>query len=141
MPLAGPGELDPQSTIRVTVALKPHSQPVDSDNHIGITDGTNSNLFFIVDSLNYPEYRACFHINGSFENDLVPSGTPQASQYVLLFEPFHRYGACSSAQLGGYVNPGRFNSQVDVSKGLSLFVKRNHAPETYNYYYFMVEII
>ena len=141
MPLAGPGELDPQSTIRVTVGLKPHSQPVDSDNYIAITDGTNSNYFIIVDSLNYPNFRACFHIDGSYENDIVPSGTRQASQYVLLFEPFHRYGACSSAQLGGYVNPGHFNSQLDVSKGISLVVKRDAAAETYNYYYFMVEII
>ena len=141
MPLAGPGELDPQSTIRVTVGLKPHSPPIDSDNIIGITDGTNSNSFYIVDPTNYPDYQTCYHINGSYENVLLPSGTPQASQYVFLFEPFHRYGACSSAQLGGYVNPGHFNSQVDVSKGISLVVKRDHAAETYNYYYFMVEII
>ena len=140
MPLAGPGELDPQSTIRVTVGFKPHGPSVDSENNIGITDGTNSNRFLIHDKLNY-RHTACYHIDGSHENVPVPSGTPQASQYVLLFEPFHRYGACSSAQLGGYANPGRFNSQVDVSKGISLVIKRIQAAETSNYYYFIVEII
>ena len=140
MPLAGSGELDPQSTIRVTVSLKPHSPPVDSDNDIGITDGTNSNRFFIHDIHNYP-HTACYLFEGTHENVQIPVGPPQASQYVFLFEPFHRYGACSSAQLGGYVNPGHFNSQVDVSKGISLVIKRDEAAETYNYYYFMVEII
>lgn len=140
VPLAGQGELDPHSTIRVTVGLKPHSPPVDSDNEIAITDGTNSNQLFIHDTNNYPN-TACYLTDGTHENVRVPSGTPQASQYVLLFEPFHGYGSCSSAQLGGYVNLGHFNKQVDVSKGLSLVVNRNHAAETYNYYYFMVEII
>ena len=140
MPLVGPGELDPQSTIRVTVGLKPYTPPIDSDNDIGITDGSNSNRFIINDIGNYP-HTACFLSEGTHDNVQIPVGTTQAGQYVLLFEPFHRYGACSSAQLGGYVNPGHFNNQVDVSKGISLVIKRNDAAETYNYYYFMVEII
>ena len=58
-----------------------------------------------------------------------------------MFQPFHKYGACYTAQDGGYVNVGRFNDQLDASKGVSLLVNRNNAPETYRYYYFFVEIM
>ena len=56
-----------------------------------------------------------------------------------MFQPFHKYGACYTAQDGGYVNVGRFNDQLDTSKGVSLLVERDHAPETYRYYYFLIE--
>lgn len=131
--------MDPRSTIRVTVGLKPHTPIVNSDNRISITDGTNSNTFIIRDRDNYPN-TACYPFLGTHENVQVPSGTPQANQYEFLFKPFHRYGVCSSAQQGGYVNPGRFNNQLDISKGLDLVIQRDHKGETYNYYYFIVEI-
>ena len=56
-----------------------------------------------------------------------------------MFQPFHKYGACYTAQDGGYVNVGRFNEQLDASKGVSLLVERGDATETYRYYYFLIE--
>ena len=58
-----------------------------------------------------------------------------------MFQPFHKYGACYTAQDGGYVNVGRFDEQLDTSKGVSLLVERDNAAETYRYYYFLAEIM
>ena len=46
----------------------------------------------------------------------------QTSQFVLLFEPFHQYGACFTAQEHGYVNTVIFPQQLDMSKGLEFVV-------------------
>ena len=57
-----------------------------------------------------------------------------------MFQPFHKYGTCYTAQDGGYVNVGRFNEELDTSKGVSLLVNRDDdAGETYRYYYFLIE--
>ena len=133
VPLAGPGELDQHAVIRITAALKP--QTSDSDPYIGLTDGDSENYFRIADDVGY-----CYmYTSGSSIPASIPSGTVQHYEYILLFEPYSKYGACSHH--GGHITPGYFNQRLDISKGLDFIVKRENAREVYDFYYFLVEIV
>ena len=61
-------------------------------------------------------------------------------QFTFLFKPAERFGACFTAQNGGFVNVGTFNNQLDLSLGVSLRLRMNEANEDIRYYYFLVEI-
>ena len=132
VPLAGPDELDPHSVIKITAAIKP--QAPDSDPHIGCTDGVNENRFRISDSGG-----ACTMYSGSNIQASVPSGTAQHYEYIMIFEPFNKYGACS--HIGGHITPGYFNEHLDISKGLDFIVRREDNLEVYDFYYFLIEIV
>ena len=134
VPIAAAGELDAHTSIRVTVGLTPVIG--DSDPRIGISDGVNVNRFFIADTGNYGDTAPCSIDEGSHENELVTTHrvTPQ---FTFLFSPFYKYGACSSAQDGGYLNVGTFNKQVDPTNGLSLVIQRSNALEQYQFNYFL----
>ena len=138
VPIAAAGELDAHASIRVTVGLTPVSG--DSDPSFGLSDGSNENKFFVVDAGNYRSSPPCYVIDGSHENKRVRTRTV-SPHFTFLFSPFYKYGACSSAQDGGYLNVGTFNKQVDPTNGLSFVVYRNHAPENYRLHYFLVEIL
>ena len=138
VPIAAAGELDSHASVRVTVGLTPVIG--DSDPRIGISDGVNVNRFQIVDTGNYGYAAPCGILDGSRENNLVTTRRV-SPQFAFLFSPFYKYGACSSAQDGGYLNVGTFNKQVDPTNGLSLVVYRNHAAESYQFRYFLVEIL
>ena len=140
MPLAAPGELDPHTSIRITVGLKPPGT-VDKDPRVGLSDGVNKNVFNIPDNSDNPP---CFPHPGTHDGNRLTSFTPQTqtSQFVLLFEPFYQYGACFTAQEHGYVNTGTFTQQLDTNKRLDLVVHRgDNFPETYDFYYFIVEFL
>ena len=100
------------------------------------------NRFYIADTANYADYPPCgIHVaDGSDENRRV-STRRVSSQFTFLFSPFYKYGACSSAQDGGYLNVGTFNKQIDPTNGLSLVVYRQDAPEQYKFSYFLIEIL
>ena len=100
------------------------------------------NRFHILDTSNYRGSPPCAipSSEGSQENNRVTTRRV-SSQFTFLFSPFYKYGACSSAQDGGYLNVGTFNNQVDPTNGLNLVVYRNHAPENYRLHYFLVEIL
>ena len=138
VPIAAAGELDPRASIRVTVGLTPVIG--DSDPDIGISDGVNVNRFQIVDTGNYGSTAPCGILNGSHENRRVTTRRV-SSQFTFLFTPFYMYGACSSAQDGGYLNVGTFNQRVDPTNGLSLVIQRADARENYRFRYFLVEIL
>ena len=140
VPIATAGELDAHASIRVTVGLTPVIG--DSDPRIGISDEVNLNRFFIADTGNYGDTAPCgIHVDeGSHDNKLVTTRRV-SSQFTFLFSPFYKYGACSSAQDGGYLNVGTFNKQVDPTNGLSLVVYRNHAAENYQFRFFLIEIL
>ena len=138
VPIAAAGELDAHASIRVTVGLTPVSG--DSDPRFGLTDGNNENKFQLLDASNYPTASPCSVIDGSHENNRVTTRRV-SSQFTFLFSPFYKYGACSSAQDGGYLNVGTFNKQIDPTYGLSLVVYRHNAPENYRLHYFLVEIL
>ena len=136
VPIAAAGELDAHTSIRVTVGLTPVIG--DSDPAIGISDGVNVNRFHIVDTSNYATYPPCYvpATEGSDENNRVTTRRV-SSQFTILFSPFYKYGACSSAQDGGYLNVGTFNKQVNPTNGLSLVIQRSNALEQYQFNYFL----
>ena len=79
-------------------------------------------------------------LDGSHENNHV-STRRVSPQFTFLFSPFYKYGACSSAQDGGYLDVGTFNKQVDPTNGLNLVVYRQHAHENYQFRFFLIEIL
>ena len=98
------------------------------------------NRFYIRDSGNYINSSPCGLLEGSHENNLVTTRRV-SPQFTFLFSPFYKYGACSSAQDGGYLNVGTFNKQVDPTNGLSLVIYRDDASEIYQFNYFLIEIM
>ena len=84
----------------------------DSDPSVGISDGTTENLFVIVDVINYPRLSPCHPFPGTGDDTLVTAGTPVSSTFKLTFSPFKKSGCCETAQEGGYINAGTFNSQI-----------------------------
>ena len=126
------GVLDPHAVIRVTVAMRPDS--TNRDPHFGLTDGVNENRFRVSDSNGQCQMQA-----GSYITANPPYDSEQHYEYVFVFEPFHKYGACS--YLGGHINPGYFNYRIDPNKGLSFVVKRENTNEDYEFYYFLIEVL
>ncbi len=137
VPLAGPGELDSQVTIRLTVGFYPGVVTADSDLRVGISDGSSYNEFYIEDT---SETSACRPYSGTHEANSV-SETYVTGEVTMYFQPFHKYGACHTSHDGGYVNVATFTSQLDPTKGLSLVVTRDHEYEKYRIYYFLVEVV
>ena len=138
------GHIDPHASIIITVGLNttiPNEE--DSDLHVGVSDGTNSNLWTIVDRDNYPGTSPCVIWFGSGSNDgtTVSSTTRTPTTTKLTFTPFYKYGSCETAQEGGYINTARFTTQLDVTEPLFLQVRRHSATEQYSIFYFLVEII
>ena len=140
VPLTGPGETDcnMNTVIKITFAFDPDlaTAGTDHDIRIGITDGSYYNQFGLYDRYTIP----CVPISATQTNNGVAE-TNAPGQVTLMFQPFHKYGACYTAQDGGYVNIGTFTSQLDTSKGISLLVNRKSSGETYYYYYFLIEIM
>ena len=141
VPILSPGEVGPQTTIRITVGLDattPNSG-TDRDPDVGITDGVNYNQFRLHDSINLGSHSLCFAPNAQAENPLGRSG-PAPGKFTLLFTPYHKYGACYTAQDAGYVNVATFNNKLDATKGISLRVSPNEPDEEYRFYFFMIEV-
>ena len=138
------GQIDPHATIVITFGLDnshPNTPSTDSDPLIGISDGTNSNVMYITDLSNYGSIPPCRPTSGTQDGTLVSSGTKVPATFKLTFTPFYKYGSCETAQEGGYINTGRFNTQLDITKPLYLRVDRdNNDNEQYYFHYFLVEI-
>ena len=132
------GQIDPHATIVITVGLNNShpNTPADSDPRIGISDGTNTNVWWIADLTTAP----CGTSRGTHDDTRVSSGTKVPATVKLTFTPFYKYGSCETAQEGGYINTGRFNTQLDITKPLYLHVDRGGAHEQYYFHYFLVEI-
>lgn len=139
VPIAAPGELTPQSLIRITVGMNPPA--TDNDPTVGITDGINRNQFQLIEdaSLSTSHVNPCDVANGVQNGRSAPAGNPVAAGYTLLFNPLHRFGSCTANN--GFTTDGRFNSQVDASKGLSLVVHRDGGNERYYFHYFLIEFL
>ena len=93
----------------------------------------------IHDIDNYPELAPC-RVPSASETQKPPQTGPVPDQFTFLFQPAERFGACSTAQNGGFVNVATFNNQLDLSLGVSLRLTMNEANEDIRYYYFLVEI-
>ena len=53
------GSVEPHSTIWITVAVKPRASNVDSDPYVGLSDGSDSNLFIIRDLATFQSSAPC----------------------------------------------------------------------------------
>ena len=114
------GTVHPRSTIILTVGLNnshPNTAGVDSDPKVGISDGSVDNLQEIVDVNNYDGYAPCFPIAATHDDHRIP-GAQVPSTFKFKFVPFSGYTACETAQVGGYLNTGRFNNRIDTSQPL-----------------------
>ena len=140
VPLAGVGELDPQTVIRLTVGFDPNIVTADNDVRVGITDGTNYNQFHVRD---IATNLVCHPYQGSHEANTASEGRSfYPGQVTMLLQPFYKYGSCYTGHDGGHLNVATFNSAVDPTKGLYLEVTRDdEAFEEYKFYYFLVEIL
>ena len=137
------GVVDPQVTIVITIGLDkshPNAASVDSDPRIGISDGTNDNVFIIVDVNNYPQFGPCYPTGGNHDATRVSSGTPVSSMFKLTFTPFNKFGFCETAQDGGYINTATFDLQLDITMPLSLTLMRSDLLEEYYFHYLKLEI-
>ena len=137
------GTVDPDSTITVTVGVdRSHfnTAGLDADPHFKVTDGTKFNEFSLVDINNYKHYAPCFPLNGGADNDLVSSGTKVPATFKFTFIPGQAFGYCETAQEGGYINTGKFNSNIDIGKPLSLQIQREHGSEQYYFHYILIEV-
>ena len=139
VPLAELGEIKPHSSIRIVVAIKPRASSIDSDPYVGITDGSKTNTFVLRDPGNFANLAPCQANNAEEDSTRIPTNSQQASVYVLQFDPFHQYGACTTANINGYVNTATFSNNLDLTKKLSLVVNREEAAEEYDFLYFSVE--
>ena len=110
----------------------------DRDPFVGVTDGSTTNIFGIADITHYPT-TPCGLSSGSGMLWKTSTG-PVPDLFTFLLKPAERFGACSTAQQGGYVNVGIFDNQLDPSRGIKLQIKRNERDEDYRFYYFLVEI-
>ena len=140
VPIAAPGELTPQSLIRITVGMNPPA--TDNDPTVGITDGTNRNQFQLIEDGRTSitgHFNPCDVVGGSENGRSAPLGNPVAGGYTLLFDPLHRFGSCTANN--GFTTDGKFNRQVDTSKGLSLVVHRDSPGEQYYFHYFLIEFL
>ena len=128
-------------TIQITAAVDGQmlNAQIDRDPQVGVTDGSTNNRFWILDITNYRNRPPCQPV-GVSETLTKTSSGPVPDQFTFLFKPAERFGACSTAQRGGFVNVGIFNSQLDLSRGIKLQIRRDSRNEDYRFYYFLVEI-
>ena len=137
------GEIDAKATIIITVSLNkshPNAQGTDSDIVLGISDGRNENLFWIVDITNYRNQSPCYPGNGTHDDIRVTPGTEVPAVFKLTFIPFYKYGACETAQEGGYINTGTFNNLLDTTKPLFLHFSGHDFAEDYYIHYLSISI-
>ena len=112
----------------------------DRDPDVGVTDGSTTNLFRMLDISNYPRGPPCNPLSASGTLQKTFSIGPVPDQFTFLLKPAERFGACSSTIRGGYVNVGIFNNQLDLSRGINLQIRKEDSGEDYLFYYFLVEI-
>ena len=139
VPIAAPGKLLPQAMIRITVGMNPPA--TDNDPRVGISDGVNRNQYALVHdgSSTTISLNPCYIDSGVDDGRSAPHGNIVAGTYVMIFDPIHNFGTCSTNN--GFSTNGKFSNHVDPSKGLSLVVHRDHAEEEYNFHYFLVEFL
>ena len=144
VPLISAGRFARNESIAIQITVSMNGGMLNSghdrDPIIGVTDGNTTNLFYILDINNYRTHPPCFPTSASGNVDKFLSSGPVPDQFTFLIKPAERFGACSSAQQGGYVNVGIFNNQLDLSRGIKLQIRQAESHEDYRFYYLLVEI-
>ena len=88
------GEIDAHCTITVGLDNShPNTAGVDSDPLVGISDGTDENLFEIVDKDDYSSTSPCLPSDNTpiHDNTQVTSTTDVLSTFKLSFTPFNNW--------------------------------------------------
>ena len=140
MPIVGPGQLHEDQAIRITFGTSPPA--TDNDPIVGISDGTNRNQFYTIGHGQISKIASqCYVLTGKqYGHAGGPVSNPPAGEYTLVFNPKHRYGSCSSNT--GINRNAKFNSQIDINKGISLEVhKDDDEIEEYFLLYFLIEVL
>ena len=140
VPIAVHGELLPQAMIRITVGVNPTAS--NHDPRIGITDGVHYNQFYLSDDPRFgstPNPCQIAAAHGTHNGRTASQGNLAAGTCVLLFDPIHNFGTCSTNT--GFATAGKFSNHVDPSKGLSLVLNRDSPGEQYTFHYFLVEFL
>ena len=136
------GHINFHATIVITVGLDKSYVNTNSaaDLRVGLSDGTNDNIFYIYDYANTLRY-SCSLISGSNDNDAkVNAGTQVPSMFKLTLTPFTRFGTCETGQEGGYIVTGRFTAQMQTTKPLFLRVHRDASNEQQYIHYLKVDV-
>ena len=144
MPIIPAGRFTRNASIAIQITAVMNGSMLnerDRDPNIGITDGNLINMFWIADINNYPWSAPCNLNSASRTLSKTFSTGPVPDQFTFLLRPAERFGACSSAIHGGYVNVGIFNNQLDLSRGINLQIQKHSTSEDYLFYYFLVEIL
>ena len=140
------GDIDLHASVIITVGLNttlPNTAGVDSDLTVGISDGSNINKWALLDKNNFGSLPPCiiWSNEGSSDDKRIVSTATVSASAKFTFVPFYKYGTCETAQEGGYINTGRFNAQLDLTKPLSLGLYRHNSGEQYSFYYILVEVV
>ena len=106
-------EVDADAIIRVTVDLDSDLLTTDNDIRVGISDGSYSNQFTIMDtSVN----QVCHPNRGSHESNTASEGRSYyPGQVTMIFQPLYKYSLCYTGHDGGHVNVGKFTTTVNPS--------------------------
>ena len=138
------GSISPKTTIVVTVGLDkshPNTAGIDSDLRVAISDGIRDNSMWIVDKGNYNTYPPCYPDGATQDNRRVASDTEFPSTFKLTFNQYYKYGACETAQGGGYINTGTFSTALLTDYPLYLELCRDSKDEKYFIHYLKVELV
>ena len=126
------------STIVIKLGIdNEYPNKYDHDLRVGVSDGTTSNLFYIVDVHNYNSYPPCYPIVPNVGQRRVGGKVPYTFQMTII--PSERYGYCETAQEGGYSNVGVFADKLDPSQTLYVQLIRHDAEENYYINYISIE--
>lgn len=127
----------PDSTIVIEIGIdNEYANSYDHDLRVGVSDGSNSNLFWIVDKNNYGTSPPCYPIVPERDQTLVSGDVPR--RFKLIVRPDLQYGYCETAQEGGYTNVGVFENKVS-SYPLFVHFLRHDAHEQYYIRYITIE--
>ena len=110
----------------------------DHDLRVGLADGTNANMFYIIDKINYKDYPPCYPDTIPVDRTRVSGDVPNTFKIVLI--PQEKYGYCETAQEGGYLSSGVFDKLVSMGKKTHILVQRESPQENYYIRYLTIEV-
>ena len=112
----------PESAIVITLGMNSTYPNKHSNNPLFlVSDGYNSNLFYIVDVHQYDTTPPCYPLGYKRDETRVSVGTKVPPIFKFTIIPLEHFGYCETAQNGGYINVGTFFQQLDLTKKLLLF--------------------
>ena len=133
----------PESAIVITLGINSTFPNKHSSNPlIVVSDGYNSNSFYIVDVHHYDTTPPCYPLGYKMDETRVSAGTKVPPIFKFTMIPSEHFGYCETAQDGGYINVGEFFQQLDLTKKKYYFeIHRSGWGEQYFIHYISIETI